>query len=230
MTLSFFSDVFVINQISRVDRAREVSEELRKIGCDRFTLFKAVEPADVSGPGVIPDRRLRRMCCTLSHLSVLKQAKERGLESVLIFEDDAVFEDDFLEHLPATLSFLNSTPWDMFYFGINHVNPPLNTSIENIKKVTHGYTLHAYAIHSRFLDYAINLITYGSSTADQKGKVPFSKMLNHDPIDVLYARVHHNHAIYSSFPRLVYQRDGYSGIEGTMVAYSNGLRDTRKKP
>jgi len=225
MTLSFFSDVFVINQLSRDDRAREVREELRKIGCDKFTLFKAVEPEDVSELGVMPDRRIRRMCCTLSHLSVLKQAKAMGLESVLIFEDDAVFEDDFLAQLPAVFDFLNSTPWDMFYFGVNHVRPPLNTERENIKKVTHGYALHAYAIHSRFLDYAINLITYGSPNVN-KG-VALSEMINHAPIDVLYASVQSKHDVYSVFPRLVYQRIGYSDIEGKIEDYSHGLRDKR---
>ena len=67
--------VFFINLDRRVDRLAEISEELSLMGIEGER-FSAVDRS----PGILG--------CGLSHLSVLKLARERGYRNVLIFEDD----------------------------------------------------------------------------------------------------------------------------------------------
>ena len=229
MTLAFFDEIFVINQKAKTERAQQVTKELNRIGCTNFTLFPAVETSALPDfSGGIYDKQ-RQKCCALSHLTIIKQAKEQGKNSILIFEDDAVFEDDFLTLLPGILDFLRGNPWDMFYFGLSHIKPPQNTGTDSIMKVMFGYTTHAYAIHAKFFDKAIKLLTDGSAYNKLAKHNPILKELGDDPVavDVLYATMHAMHNVYCASPRLVYQRPDYSTLTGTFADYSNQLRDPR---
>ena len=69
--------------------------------------------------------------CYRSHLTLIEQALNRGHESILLFEDDAVFCEGFSQR--AT-EFLEAVPddWGMIYFGGQHLfvnqNPPLRVN------------------------------------------------------------------------------------------------------
>jgi GR25 family glycosyltransferase involved in LPS biosynthesis len=60
----------------------------------------------------------------MSHLAVLREAREKGLASVLILEDDLNFCDDFASRFKAIASSLGSVEWGLF-FGIYWVESPL---------------------------------------------------------------------------------------------------------
>ncbi|MBS0628649.1 MAG: glycosyltransferase family 25 protein [Verrucomicrobia bacterium] len=64
-----------------------------------------------------------RLGCILSHLSVLKDAEERGFELIWVCEDDVEFVDD-AQLIPKTLAHLNQIDpdWDVFYTDINSKN------------------------------------------------------------------------------------------------------------
>ena len=70
--------IFYINLEERVDRKNLIEIELNK-----FDLKYERFPAIKDEMGIYG--------CGLSHLSVLKLAKERGYKNVLIFEDDFTF-------------------------------------------------------------------------------------------------------------------------------------------
>ena len=54
--------------------------------------------------------------CLMSHLRIIEDCLNRGVESCLIFEDDAVLADDFAERFPQ---FMQALPddWQMVYPG-----------------------------------------------------------------------------------------------------------------
>ena len=59
--------------------------------------------------------------CLLSHLQVVREAKQLGVSSVLIFEDDTVLAPEFNARFAAYSRQLPDD-WDMVFFGaIHHV-------------------------------------------------------------------------------------------------------------
>ena len=77
--MQFVEHIFYINLDKRQDRYAEIEKEFSdmNLSCERFAGI--VHPAS----GLVG--------CGLSHLAVLKLAKERNYENILIFEDDFTF-------------------------------------------------------------------------------------------------------------------------------------------
>ena len=208
-----FSKVLVINMEKEVERWREISEELTKNGIKEFTRFAAIrvdKPIDkLFRDFKTNSQHCAAIGCASSHLAIIKQAREQGLESILIFEDDAKFEDFYFKYAPEIKKFVAENEWHMFYLGVNHMGAPLVIN-SFITKVTFGYATHAYAVHSSFYDKYIEIVT---------------EKLEDQPIDVSLAQVHKEHKIYAISPRLVYQRQGYSQIMNQVCCYDKFLRD-----
>jgi glycosyl transferase family 25 len=95
--------------------------------------------------------------CSLSHLSVLKIARDRKLSAVLIFEDDFEFlvpketVDDIFAHLPSdydivmlSYNLLQSEPYD-----------------DRFVRVLDAQTTSGYLVHARFYDRLIATLEEG---------------------------------------------------------------------
>lgn len=120
---TFFGRVAVINLATRVDRREEMSEQLRGIGLGfdspNVQLFVATKPQHAGG-----FESMGAHGCFMSHLTVLRQARDQGLSSVLIVEDDLNFCERFVEKFEAVAGFLASEPWGMLY-GSYFLSEPL---------------------------------------------------------------------------------------------------------
>jgi GR25 family glycosyltransferase involved in LPS biosynthesis len=93
--------------------------------------------------------------CLLSHVQVVREARARGVSSVLIFEDDVAFAD----HLERKLStYLDQLPadWDMVFFGALHRDEPIKVT-ENIARITKAYSTYAYVLRDTVFDDFIEL-------------------------------------------------------------------------
>ena len=101
-----FGGVFYINLDKRADRRVLMEKELELIGLsgERFVGLER-------SPGIVG--------CGYSHLSVLVEARNRGLPNVLIFEDDILLSPKFNEYLEQTLKKIPSD-WDMIVLGYGH--------------------------------------------------------------------------------------------------------------
>src|SRR5262249_33948541 len=88
--------------------------------------------------------------CLLSHLQVVRDARRRGLPSVLILEDAVVFDPSFSEKFP---DFVRGLPadWDMVFLGALHREDP-DPVAENIIRVRQAYCTHAYALRNSIFD------------------------------------------------------------------------------
>ena len=181
----FFDSVYCINLDSRLDRWTVAQKEFEKIGFipERYS---AIEH-ETSWRG-----------CYLSHLDILKQARDRK-ENVLIFEDDVEYIN-YDEEL--TTNILNELTlfhwWDMFYLGGNVLKPFYQMS-NHLAKLTHCQSTHAYAVNKFFLDRLINWL--------ENNKIFI--------IDVMYAEgiVPYNNC-FITIPMVAIQRTDYSDIEG----------------
>lgn len=120
--LDYFDRIFVINLPSRLDRRREISLQLKSIGLElnkgNVVLFPAIRPAD---PGGFPNVGTRG--CFMSHLEVVRIARNEGLERILVLEDDLDFVPDFRLHFPPILNWLQSSNWSLFYGGCRLESP-----------------------------------------------------------------------------------------------------------
>lgn len=110
--------IHVINLADRHDRRREFARQLQRIGLayeyPGVTLFAAVRPDAADRFPSIGARG-----CFLSHLEILRAAREAGAGRIAICEDDLDFCDDFERRAPGVFDALDATDWDIFYGGFD---------------------------------------------------------------------------------------------------------------
>jgi hypothetical protein len=85
--------------------------------------------------------------CYRSHQQILESSLDSGIDSVLIFEDDAAFVPDFPGCLDALLEALPGD-WGQLYLGGQHLRPPEPVNECVVRAVNINRT-HAYAIRGR---------------------------------------------------------------------------------
>ena len=115
-----FERIYVLNLPDRTDRRAEMAGELARIGTGygdpRVRLFPAIRPDDPAGFPSIGARG-----CFLSHLALLREARDAGLGRILILEDDCDFMRGIGSRLPAVLDALDAERWAIFYGGYDLV-------------------------------------------------------------------------------------------------------------
>jgi len=135
--------VFYINLDRRTDRRREIEAELMGVGIsgERFAAIAAE-------PGIVG--------CGLSHLAVLRLARDRGLKNVLIFEDDFQFLVS-KERFWAVIGdfFERGIPYDVLMLSYNiQAAEPID---DLIMRVEAADTASAYIVNACFYDSLIEL-------------------------------------------------------------------------
>lgn len=103
----YFDAIYCINLDSALDRWQAMQERFRRLGiAHRVRRFSAVETPESHHIG-----------CTLSHRRIIERAQKQGLQNVLVFEDDALFLEDTLQHLGRSIEELKTRPWKIFHLG-----------------------------------------------------------------------------------------------------------------
>jgi GR25 family glycosyltransferase involved in LPS biosynthesis len=93
--------------------------------------------------------------CLESHVRVVREARDAGLSSVLVFEDDVVFDPQFKEKFATFIQELPAD-WDMLFLGALHKDEPVKVS-EHIGHITKANSTFAYAIRNTVFDAFIDL-------------------------------------------------------------------------
>ncbi|KRB80892.1 hypothetical protein ASE00_17935 [Sphingomonas sp. Root710] len=111
-----FDRLYILNLPGRADRRDEMAGELVRIGTSlgdpRVRLFPAIRPADAGGFANIGAHG-----CFLSHLAMLREARDLGCHAILILEDDCDFAAGIERLLPPALDQLDVLGFDIFYGG-----------------------------------------------------------------------------------------------------------------
>ena len=141
----YIDKIFYINLNKRTDRRVLIENELVNYNLP-FERFEAIE---TSGFGIYG--------CGLSHLGVLKIAREREYKNVLILEDDFTFlvsKEDFETNL--TKFFESGINYDVCKLAYNLVE---KQAIDNeiLGKVIFSTSASAYIVNNSYYDKLINL-------------------------------------------------------------------------
>jgi GR25 family glycosyltransferase involved in LPS biosynthesis len=128
--------------------------EFARHGIDDVRRFSAVDGANVILP---PHWRYSAGAygCLLSHAGAVREARALNAESLLIFEDDTIFDPDFTAKFA---SFVAEVPadWDMLYFGALHKDEPIRLS-EHVYRITKANSTYAYALKRTVFDAFLEL-------------------------------------------------------------------------
>jgi len=215
----FFEEAYCINLDRRKDRwesscvqfkknnikvkrfpavdGNELREELfgkaitRKDGADEYGLKKQFVTA--AGRWDRPSWGMAGL--NLTHQNLIKEAKEKKIESIIIFEDDVSFIDNF-ESKFFDLSQNIPKDWDMIYLG-GHNETGLGDKIcDGLYRCKWTLCAHAVIIHSRMYDRILD-------TIDVFGNF----------IDVVLADMHSSCKAYVFSPFLATQSPSHSDIQ-----------------
>lgn len=154
------------------------------------------EPPSRDGDSVV---RKADMGCTLSHLKVVKMAKERGLQNYCVFEDDVILADNFQEQFARNIAQL--PPYRLIYLGGDnqepvHLHLPLRP---NIVGTTKTLTTHAFGADTSAYDQLIRVLS------------------QHEKVDLNISEIHKDGRCYIMHPVIAGQRPGWSYILGKQV-------------
>lgn len=202
--MDFFDKIYVINLDHRTDRWYKVVENFKSIGLYDYERFSAIK-SDCGWKG-----------CRDSHLSIIKDAKEKGYKNILIFEDDFVLSVEFNDILNKVITQLPDD-WDMLYLGgnTNKCKNKIKVS-DNLFNVDSVLTTHCYAINSSIYDKVLNEAII---IPPQKG------FLRGQSIDVYYSEfVCKTNNVYITNPMICTQSTGYSDIEKRVLDYNNLIK------
>lgn len=200
---NLFEHKFVIN-LDRdffapgISRWKTVTEDLKKhnISACRFAAVEGyVENGLLAGEVGIFKSQYR----------LINTAKKLHWPSIVIFEDDVQFCEQFNEIFNQEI---NNIPedWHMIYMGANHLRSLLHVN-GSIYRMFHGLAVHAVIIRSTMYDSILERM----KTMDVQ-------------IDVLYAELQKTHNVYCFYPCIATQRPGHSYIQGGYVDYTGIIK------
>lgn len=198
-----FGKAFVINLPFKTDRLAVFQENVPKIIGD-VTVWPAVHGDSVrhpewwtAGPGA--------WGCYRSHMQILEHCYQNKVENYIVFEDDAIFRQDFGEQLKRFMSSLPSD-WEQIYLGgqlyheIQHPPQKVNDAVYAPYNVNRT---HCFAVHRRGYEKLYRFLS----------QTPFA---NQEHIDHHLGRLHESgrFKVYCPAKWLVGQDGGSSNISG----------------
>jgi len=149
----YLDRIFYINLEYRKDRKEEIETELQKYNLldksERFVGFH------------VPEQGI--LGCSKSHLAVLKLAKERGYNHVLILEDDFEFlvsKEEFERNLTGFFESELVDKYDVCMISFNVLEENTEPVIECpdlVYRIVNSQTASGYIVNSAYLDTFITL-------------------------------------------------------------------------
>jgi glycosyl transferase family 25 len=144
----FIDKIIYINLNKRTDRREQIEKELNDFGL-YYERFEAIETPGFGSLG-----------CGLSHLAVLKLAKERNYENILILEDDFTFlvsKEEFYKQLS-----------EFFKLKLDYDTCFLSRSLQQfealdngiVNKILESSAASGYIVNKKYYNTLINLYEY----------------------------------------------------------------------
>ena len=149
-----FPKIVCINLDRRPQRWQRMRDQFERHGIHPVQRFSAIDGETIETPKDWPHSS-GAFGCLLSHVHVVREARASGAPSVLIFEDDVVFDPEFQNKL-ARFSTEVHDDWDMLYFGALHKDEPIKIS-EHVGRITKANSTYAYALKHTVFDQFIEL-------------------------------------------------------------------------
>ena len=157
MIFDYFDGGFYLNLDKRTERREAFERRSKEAGfeVERFAAIQLKEE-DVPNPFNGLDWHVK-ISCTYSHFEMVREAKRRGWKNCVIFEDDCVFVDGFVDKVKECIGELKDKKWDIFYMG-GEPGGWCDSVSDNLAKCTAGmYATHAYVINESFYDRVLGI-------------------------------------------------------------------------
>ena len=200
-------NVFYINLDHREDRKQNIENELNELNWE-YKRFNAIKLKD------------GRIGCSMSHLALLKKAKQEKLNYIVIIEDDAHFLNKAFISNIITKVIQEKIKFDVFLLAGNIREKPLPTNYQNIFQVKKCCTTTAYIVSSLYYDKLIANIEESIKLLMKKPKEHY-----YYAIDVYWQHLQARDDWKMAFPRTVTQRADYSDIEKCNINYDYLMLD-----
>lgn len=202
-------NVYYINLENRSDRKILVENELNSLGW-KYQRFNAIKTKD------------GRVGCSMSHLKLIKTAKEKNLDYIVIVEDDIQFmrKTWYNERIKNIMDI----DFDVFLLAGNLRPPIFQTNYDNIVKVSKSFTTTGYIVKKHYYDTLIDNIDKGIRLLLKNPGGEF----NDNAIDSYWMKLQKNDKWYIVMPRTVTQRPIYSDIEQRYTDYNHLMLDDIK--
>lgn len=199
----YIDHIYYINLNRRPDRREEMETQLKeyKIEAERFEAIDRPEP----GKGIVG--------CTQSHMAVLKHAKQRNYQTILILEDDYEFQvspDELRQQIKKI--FMNNIKFDVCMLGYK-LNKEEKTEYDFLKKAIEAQSASAYLVRFPFYQTIIDLYEWAIPLLDETGK--HWEYAN----DQVWKKIQPTANWYCLYPRVGKQRDGYSDNSESFTIY-----------
>ena len=143
-----------INLDRRLQRWQQMQAKFGRHGMHSVCRFSAIDGNEIEPPkdwAHTPGA----YGCLRSHVEVVRKARDDGLSSVLIFEDDVAFDEAFETKFAAGIADLPAD-WDMLFFGALHKEEPIRIT-KNLARITQANSTFACALRSTVFDAFIEL-------------------------------------------------------------------------
>ena len=199
-----FDKVYCINLDRRPDRLENFKKEVEKYNLGEFERFSAYDGKQLN---LTNNHNLKpgEIGIIKSNLDIIKDAKKNNYKTILIIEDDCVFNDEIINFE----DYFNLLPidWHILYMGGNHnthmgVRPPLIIN-DKVVKLHSTYSAHFVGIKSSVFDQIESLLEIGKQ-----------------PLDVEYVKLQKIFNCYSFTPALTSQLVNFSDIQESTTDYN----------
>lgn len=190
----FFPHKVCINLNRRPERWEQAEAQFALHGINSVRRFPALDGLTLKVPPGW-DGSAGAYGCLQSHLAVVREARHSGLSSILIFEDDVVFDSEFNNRFSRYIEQL-PPDWDMLLFGGLHVYVRPQKISENISRITNSYSTFAYALKQTIYDAFIELNSQSL-----------------EPVDKVNAILQQTFKSYCFMPHLAWVEENYSDTQ-----------------
>lgn len=207
--------IFYINLDSRTDRREHMEAQIRDYALSDLCSRGVERFAAIANPG------FGIWGCGMSHLAVLKLARDQGLRNVLILEDDLQFVIP-PETLRAGITELGAksgsgsesgTAFDVVMLAFN-MGAREDIDIEGFQRVLYAQTASAYLVSSHYFQTLIDL--YESAMPKLASTGEHWNYAN----DVVWRTLQQTDRWLAPSERWGKQMDGYSDNAQTFMAYN----------
>jgi len=113
---NYFNQIYCLNLDRREDKWKIVKEKFDTLGIN-VCRFSAVDGNHINEDILKKHPKLNKyeVGCMLSHYNIVMDAKKNAYKRILIFEDDVLFVDDFLNKFTKKVAKIPN--WKIFYLG-----------------------------------------------------------------------------------------------------------------
>lgn len=220
----FFSMVRVINLPERRDRLRDVRPVLSRLGLEldgeQVAVYPADRPSEAAGFPSVGARG-----CFLSHLAVLREARQRCAESVLVLEDDLDSTTAQAEAAVRLARELAGRDWAFAFFGHflpSPATPPGGEDTEMWSTLVGPLqTAHFYAVHG---DTLPSLIAYLEQCLERPPGDPVGGPMEYDGALTMFRQWNPDAVTLIAQPSVGGQRSSASSIHARKMDTLPGAR------